>query len=93
MAIANLSRIVFLVVAASGRSADADVQSATGVRDMPIEDLEVEIKKVTSKGKGGATDILQMAKHPLGTVLPGLVVSVAEALLKPNKKKWAGIRG
>jgi len=87
VAIANFGIAIVLAVAASRQSAEADVQGATEVRDMAIEDLEAEITLAVTEMKGVASDIQKMVKNPLGTVLPGLVVPLAETLLKSGKKK------
>jgi len=87
VAIANFLLAVVLAVSANRMSADADVQGATEVRDMAIEDLETEFTLAVTEVKEVATDIRQMVKNPLGAVLPGLVGPVAEALLKSGKKK------
>ncbi|MEP2532443.1 phage holin family protein [Shimia sp.] len=87
VALANFLLSVILAVTANRLSADADVQGATEVRDMAIEDLEAEFTSAITEVRGVATDIQQMVKNPLGTVLPGLVVPLAETMLKSSKKK------
>ncbi|WP_299643048.1 phage holin family protein [uncultured Ruegeria sp.] len=87
VALANFGLAVVLAVAASRMSADADVQGATEVRDMAIEDLEAELTQAATEVKEVVTDIRQMVRNPLGAVLPGVVGPLAEALLKSGKKK------
>ncbi len=87
VALVNFGLAVVLAVAASRMSADADVQGATEVRDMAIEDLEAELTQVATEVKGVVTDIQHVVTNPLGTVLPGLVGPLAETLLKSGKKK------
>lgn len=87
VAVANFLLAVLLAMSANRMSADEDVQGATEVRDMAIEDLEAEIMSGVAEVKEVATDIRQMVKNPLGLVLPGMVGPLAEALLKSGKKK------
>jgi len=87
VAIANFLLAVLLAVSANRLSAEADVQGATEVRDMALEDLEAEFVMAVTEVKDVATDIRQMVKNPLGTALPALVVPLAETLLKSGKKK------
>ncbi len=87
VAVGNFGLAIFLALAASRLSADADVQGATEVRDMAIEDLEAEFTQAVSEVQAVAADIQQMVKNPLGTVLPALVVPLAESLMTKNKEK------
>lgn len=87
VAIANFLLAVLLASSAKNMRADDDVQGATQVRDMAIEDLEAEFVSAVTEVKEVATDIRQMVKNPLGAVLPGMIGPLAEALLKSGKKK------
>jgi hypothetical protein len=87
VAVANFLLAVLLAMSANRMSADEDVQGATEMRDMAIEDLEAEIMSGVTEVKEIATDIRQMVKNPLGTMLPGMIGPLAEALLKSGKKK------
>jgi membrane protein implicated in regulation of membrane protease activity len=87
VAVANFLLAILLATSANRLSADADVQGATEVRDMAIEDLEAEFVSAISDVKEVATDIQQMVKNPLGAAIPALIVPLAEALLKTGKKK------
>jgi membrane protein implicated in regulation of membrane protease activity len=87
VAIVNFLLAVLLGMSANRMSADADVQGATEVRDMAIEDLEAEFVSAVTEVRVVATDIQQLVKNPLGTVLPGMIGPLAEALLKSGKKK------
>lgn len=87
VAVANFLLAILLATSANRLSADADVQGATEVRDMAIEDLEAEFNSAISDVKEVATDIQQMVKNPLGAAIPALIVPLAEVLLKTGKKK------
>ena len=87
VAAVNFLLAISLAILANRQSADADVQGATEVRDMAIEDLEAEFVSVVADVREVAEDIQQMVKNPLGAVIPSVVVPLAETLLKSGKKK------
>ncbi len=87
VAITNFIIAALVAMSAKKMSADEDVQGATEVRDMAIEDLEAEFMSAVAEVKEVATDVRQMVKNPLGAALPGLVVPLAQAFLKSGKRK------
>jgi membrane protein implicated in regulation of membrane protease activity len=87
VALVNFLLAFVLAVSASRLSADADVNGATEVRDMALEDLEAEVMSAVAEVRDVASDIRRVVKNPLGAALPALVVPLVDTLLKSGKKK------
>lgn len=86
VALVNFALAVLLGVYASRINADSDVQGATEMRDLAIEDLEAEIEGATREVQQVVSDVRQLVKNPLGSALPGIIVPLANALLKSGRK-------
>ena len=86
VALANFVLAVLLGIYAGRINAGADVQGATEVRDMAVEDLEAEIENATREAQQIVSDVRQLVKNPLGSALPGVVGPLAKALMKSARK-------
>ena len=85
VAVANFILAALLVWTANSINADAEVTGVTEVRDMAIEDLEAEVTDAVEEVKTVAQGIRKMTQDPLGTLAPGLLGTVASALMKNLK--------
>lgn len=86
VALANLVLAGVLVSAANKQSADAEVAGVAEVRDLAMEDLEGEVQEATEEVKALADNVRKMASDPLGAIAPGLLGTVASAVVKNLKK-------
>lgn len=75
-----------LVAVASRLNADRDVEAATELRDLAIEDLEREVTALTAEAQGLVRALGNVRRDPLGTALPGLAMAIIAAVLKARKK-------
>lgn len=78
VAIANFRLTASLEMPENRMSAVEEEQAAAKIRDMAIQELEAEIISGATEVKEVATDIGQMVKTPLGTVLPGIIGPLAK---------------
>ena len=85
VAVANFILAALLVWTANRVNADAEVAGVTEVRDMAMEDLEAEVTDAVEEVKTVAQGIRKMTQDPLGSLAPGLVGTLASALLKNLK--------
>ncbi|MGI9350161.1 MAG: phage holin family protein [Rhizobiaceae bacterium] len=86
VALVNLALAIILGIYAGRINADSDVQGATEVRNMAIEDLKSEIGDVSREVKEIVSEVRQFAKNPLGGSLSGIVGPFVVALLRSSKK-------
>jgi hypothetical protein len=86
LAAGNFALAIILVVVASRMNADRDVEAATDLRDLAIEDLEREITALTTEAQGLARALGNVRRDPLGAALPGLAAAILAAVLKARKK-------
>lgn len=86
IALANMVIAALLMSAANKQNADAEVSGVAEVRDMAMEDLEGEVQEATEEVKALAGSVRKMASDPLGALAPGLLGTVASAVVKNLKK-------
>ena len=86
VALVNMAIAGVLISTANKQNADADVSGVAEVRDIAMEDLEMEVQEATEEVKILAQSVHKMARDPLGMVAPGLIGAVANALIKNLKK-------
>lgn len=86
IALVNMAIAGVLISAANKQNADAEVAGVAEVRDMAMEDLEGEVQDATEEVKALAGSVSKIAKDPLGAVAPGLLGTVAGAVVKNLKK-------
>lgn len=86
IALANIGVAAVLVSAANKQNANTEVSAVTEVRDLAVEDLELEIQEATEEAKALAQNVHRMARDPFGTVAPGLISAVITAILANLKK-------
>lgn len=86
IALANLAIAAILVSAANKQNAETEVSAVAEVRDLAMEDLEMEVQEATQEVKALAQSVHNMARDPFGMVAPGLISAVVAALVKNLKK-------
>jgi acyl-coenzyme A thioesterase PaaI-like protein len=86
VAVVDLAIAAFLVSVASGTNAENEVAGVAEVRDLAMEDLEVEVQDVAEEIKELAQSVRNMARDPLGMVAPGAIGALANILIKNLKK-------
>jgi hypothetical protein len=86
VALANIAIAGILISTANKQNADAEVSGVAEVRDIAMEDLEMEVQEATEEVKVLAQSVHKMARDPLGMVAPGLIGALANALVKNLKK-------
>ncbi len=86
VALANIAIAGILISTANKQNADAEVSGVAEVRDIAMEDLEMEVQEATEEVKVLAQSVHKMARDPLGMVAPGLIGALATALVKNLKK-------
>ena len=86
VALANMAIAGVLISTANKQNADADVSGVAEVRDIAMEDLEMEVQEATEEVKVLAQSVHKMARDPLGMIAPGLIGALANALVKNLKK-------
>ena len=87
VAVANFAVAAIFFSMANRQNADAEIASVTEVRDLALEDLEMEIQDATQEAKLLAQSVRGMARDPFGMFAPGLINGVVSALLKALKNK------
>jgi hypothetical protein len=86
IALANMAIAAILVSTANKQNAETEVSAVAEVRDLAMEDLEMEVQEATEEVKVLAQSVHNMARDPLGMVAPGLISAVVAALVKNLKK-------
>lgn len=86
IALVNIAIAVILVSTANKQSAETEVTAVAEVRDLAMEDLELEVQEATTEVKVLAQSVHNMARDPLSMFAPGLISAVVAALVKNLKK-------
>lgn len=86
VAAVNIVLAVLLVVIANRQSAESAVEPITELRDLAIEDLEVEMQGVVEELRDVAGNVRRMARDPLGTALPALAMPLIGIILRSLRK-------
>jgi hypothetical protein len=86
VALANIAIAGILISTANKQNADAEVSGVAEVRDIAMEDLEMEVQEAAEEVKVLAQSVHKMARDPLGMIAPGLIGAFANALVKNLKK-------
>lgn len=85
VALANFLLAWILVTVAGRLNHEREVASATEVRDLAIADLEAEIEEATREVGEVAQGLKAMARDPLTTGLPALLVPLLKMLLSKKE--------
>jgi len=86
VALVNLVLAGLLVSIATRLSAERELEPMAEMRNLAIEDLEVEVQELVEEVRDVATNVRRMARDPFGSVMPGLAVPVITAVLKSMRK-------
>lgn len=86
VALGNFFIAILLMLMAKKSNGESEIAAVSEVRDIAMEDLELEINAAGEELKATAQNLRSMAKDPFGTVAPGLISALAAALLRQFKK-------
>ena len=86
VALGNFFIAILLILMAKKSNGESEIAAVSEVRDIAMEDLELEINAAGEELKATAQNLRSMAKDPFGTVAPGLISALAAALLRQFKK-------
>lgn len=86
VALGNFFIAILLMLIAKKSNDDSEIVAVSEVRDIAMEDLELELNAAGEELKATAQNLRSMAKDPLGTIAPGLISALANALLKQFRK-------
>lgn len=82
VALVNLALAGLLLVIATRMSAAPGLEPVIELRDMALKDLEGEMQGLVDEVRDMGANVRRMARNPLGSALPGLLVPLISALLK-----------
>ncbi len=86
VAFGNFFIAILLMLMAKKSNGDSEIAAVSEVRDIAMDDLELELNAAGEQLKATAQNLRSMAKDPLGSIAPGLIGALAGALLKQFKK-------
>lgn len=89
VALVNLGLAALLVALAGKQSAETELEPLTEVRDLAIEDLEVELQGVVTEARELKDNVRRIARDPLGTALPAMLIPLLTSLLSHIRKPGA----
>jgi len=81
----NIALAILLVSLAGKSNVEAETAPVAEVRDMALEDLEMEIRVAAEEAKAATDALKKMARDPLGAIAPGVAGSIAKAVIKNLK--------
>jgi hypothetical protein len=87
VATGNFFVAILLMLMAKKSNGDSEIAAVSEVRDIAMDDLELELNAAGEELKVTAEYLRSIAKDPLGTLAPGLVGALAGALLKQFKNQ------
>jgi hypothetical protein len=87
VATGNFFIAILLILMAKKSNGNTEIAAVSEVRDIAMDDLELELNAAGEELKVTAEYLRSIAKDPLGTLAPGLVGALAGALLKQFKKQ------
>lgn len=85
IALANLAFAAFLASAASRLNVETELKPVIELRDAAIADLEADVQGAAEEAHELAENVRQIARDPLGSLLPALIGPLLSAL--SGKKK------
>lgn len=81
VALGNLVIAVIMALIAGRMSGEGELGAATEMRDMALEELEIEVDDLVDELRGTARDVRQLARDPLGALLPGALGTLLNLLM------------
>jgi amino acid transporter len=81
VALGDFVLAIVVVVLAQFVKPGADVQMLSEVRDMALEDLEAEVAGVESAFVQARKEMLDMVRHPLSALAPGVLVPLLKSVV------------
>lgn len=86
IALVNLVIAASLAGAASKLSATPELEPITEMRDLAIEDIEADLLDTVQEVREVAANVQRIARDPLGTALPALIIPALTSFLRNNRK-------
>jgi hypothetical protein len=81
VALGDFVLAIVVVVLAQFVKPGAEVQMLSEVRDMALEDLEAEVAGVESAFVQARKEMLDMVRHPLSALAPGVLVPLLKSVV------------
>jgi len=85
IALINLALALLLLVIASRMSARRELEPVTELRDLAMAELEADLQDTMGEARELADDIRKIARDPLGSLLPSVVVPILASFVKRDK--------
>ena len=86
VALVNMVLAGVLAFVATRQNPQSGLEPMTELRDLAIEDLEQEMQGLVEEVRDVAGNVRRIARDPLGTALPALVLPLIGAVLKNLRK-------
>ncbi|MBL4599335.1 MAG: phage holin family protein [Rhizobiaceae bacterium] len=86
VSLVNIAIAVILFIIANKINADREVEAVAELRDMAIEELEMDMNEAAEEVKAVVQSVRNMARDPFGAIAPGMLGTIASVIIKSLKK-------
>lgn len=86
VSLVNIAIAVILFIIANKINADREVEAVAELRDMAIEELEMDMNEAAEEVKAVVQSVRNMALDPFGAIAPGMLGTIASVIIKSLKK-------